>query len=128
MLAVGLVHTMSPMRMTGTLTLTPSLGYSTYSSIYGGYGSSRTPCATIGTGFSDITSGADVVVRNDEGRVVGTGVLGSGRPAGGTCVYDFDVADVERSDYYSVEISHRGEITVTADQVATGDVHITLGS
>lgn len=108
----------APIRVTGTLTLTPN-SYFTSSYSY------TSPCTTAG--YSDITGGTPVVIRDADGRISGMGELRSGRRSGPSCVYSFDVDQVDRSDYYSVEVARRGEVTFTAEQVNTGNVHLILG-
>ncbi|MBW0118526.1 hypothetical protein I4J48_25105, partial [Pseudonocardia sp. KRD-169] len=80
----------------------------------GGHGSGS--CAGYG-GYSDIGAGTSVTVADATGTVVATGRLDSGRSSAGDCVFPFSVAEVPGdSDFYRVEVSHRGEVTFSRDQ------------
>lgn len=69
-------------------------------------------------GYDDITEGAQVVIRDADGKKVALGRLGLGHLAengteytNGPCVFKFKVSGVPGgSSIYSVEVSHRGEI------------------
>lgn len=90
------------------------------------YGTSSS-CATYG-GYSDIAPGADVTVRDAEGTVVASGALQSGRMSGAGCRFPFAIADVPGgSAFYQVEVTHRGLVTFTADELAAGGAQLTLG-
>ncbi|MEJ5945577.1 hypothetical protein WDZ17_09770 [Pseudokineococcus basanitobsidens] len=110
-------------------------------------------CDTSGTdGYSDIGIGASITVRGASGSITGTGKLKEGRflrlPSGGehrsvvppddysipydeweehdfiwgTCVYS-GTLDVPTDDFYTVEVTHRGEISVSeTDLQANGGV------
>lgn len=77
-------------------------------------------------GYSDVTAGADVVVRNSKGDEVGLGELGTGKAHDGACVFRFTVRDVKGSgNIFSVEIGHRGEVSFKRPEA--GSVALTLG-
>lgn len=79
-------------------------------------------------GYSDIAKGASVTVYDDAGKVVATGSLGTGKPKSGVCVFPVNVADVpESSKFYRVEVSHRGQISVTAADAKAGKFAASLG-
>ena len=63
-------------------------------------------------GYDDLEGGAQVVVRDAEGKSVGLGSLDPGvKVRRGECRFDFEVTDVPPGlGIYSVEVSHRGEI------------------
>ena len=111
--------------MTGQMTVVTST--STLSSSYTSYGSSGGSCVTY-RGFSDIAEGVSVTVRDSSGAIAGVGRLEAGRSSSYGCTFPFTVADLPRSEFYTVEISHRGEVTFTADDVKAGDVMLSLGS
>lgn len=78
-------------------------------------------------GFDDITPGAQVVVRA-EGKTVGKGELEEGKYDDGWCRFSFTIASVEGGfDFYSVEISNRGAIEYTKEELESG-VSLSLGS
>ncbi|MCH9036369.1 MAG: hypothetical protein IH860_03485 [Chloroflexi bacterium] len=102
------------------------------------------PCSGSG-GYDDIREGAQVVVKNEEGEVIATSSLqqGTGRDllvalleaadelegketptsASGfeglelvVCVLPFEVA-VPNAAFYSVEVSHRGELSYSREEL-----------
>ncbi|GAB2752224.1 hypothetical protein GCM10027199_25970 [Amycolatopsis magusensis] len=80
-------------------------------------------------GYSDIHTGASVTVYGASGSVVGNGHLGPGKSAtSGSCAYSLLVENVpEGEKFYQVEVSHRGKITVTAENAKAGLVALSLG-
>lgn len=85
-----------------------------------------TECSGLG-GYSDIRAGAQVVIRDAQGRQVALGALSSGSLGEAAfdgavliCDFEFVVAGVPDTDeIYSVEVTHRGEISFKKSQ-ATG--------
>jgi hypothetical protein len=83
-------------------------------------------------GYSDITPGAAVTVYDAAGAVIGKGYLGNGSSASasgyGACEFQFSVQSVpEGSKFYQVEISHRGKLTVSAEDAKAGRFASSLG-
>jgi hypothetical protein len=120
--AVGLAGCASTVDTTGSLNL------------YGAFspgspmGAGRAPC--VGTaGYSDVRGGTPVVIYNQAGEIVATTSLEEGQPlnAAGSCLYSFKVTGVPDSDFYQVEVSHRGKVTFTREQFEGDDVALTLG-
>lgn len=74
--------------------------------------STGTVCAGSG-GYDDITEGVQVVVRNSKGEKIALGELARGLVSTeGQCTFRFNIEDVPASSgLYSIEVSHRGEIT-----------------
>ena len=105
--------------LAGTMELTDSDGYSVT-----GYNA----CAGNG-GYDDIDMGALVVVRDASGQTIATSDLGWGRERDGACRFDFEVPDVPKADFYEIEISHRGGLSYSYDEMeALGwDVAFSLG-
>lgn len=137
----------------GTLTLSDS----------DNFWSDGSPCSGQG-GYDDISSGAQVVVKNEAGEIVATSRLEAGvgkdlrislwelgveaaEEEGRTpppspdlqdsdlldlnlvqCEFAFE-ADVPASPFYSIEVSHRGEINYSYDDMVENDwtVGLTLG-
>ena len=64
-------------------------------------------------GFSDLTKGADVTIRDSNGKVVGIGELEDGDSiSSGRCKFKFTVNGVPDNDsIYSAEIANRGEVS-----------------
>jgi hypothetical protein len=106
----------------------------------GGWFASKPSCSGT-TGYTDITQGAQVRVRNEKGKVLGVGALGAGKPDPesvstfqgqellSVCKFAFAVKGVGDAKFYSVEVAHRGEITYSAKQLAKKHwkVALTLG-
>lgn len=78
-----------------------------------------------GGGYADIKTGAQVVIKDETGKVLATTTLGPGTGAG-TCTFPFRADVPAGSDFYGVELGHRGVVQFTADQMAAG-VHLTIG-
>jgi hypothetical protein len=78
-------------------------------------------------GYTDLVEGTPVVVRDGDGQVIGTGHFGSGKGAGGAkagavnapwaCVFPFTVKHVPDADTYSFQVSHRGGVVYTHDEL-----------
>lgn len=87
-------------------------------------------------GYDDIAQGAPVTVYSGSGEVLATGQLGRGDDHGWTpnddtersnqCWFTFTVS-VPRSDFYQVEVSHRGKQAYSRSDVNGGTVALTLG-
>lgn len=82
-------------------------------------------------GYDDISEGAQVVVRDESGTTIATGRLepGAYSRAEGDCIFEFSVVGVPEADFYSVEVSNRGELTYPRDELeaAGWSVELTLG-
>jgi hypothetical protein len=87
-------------------------------------------CATSG-GYSDIGSGAQVVITDEAGKVLGAGSLGSPSPMlTGTCAFPFSIPGIPTDEnQYVVECGTRGKVVFSrADMVANGwNVVLSLG-
>jgi len=81
-------------------------------------------------GYADITAGASVTVTDAAGTIVETSSLGPGTVISGTCEFSLDVPKVpEGSAFYSVEVSHRGKVTYSSEQLHRGgSIGMSLGS
>jgi hypothetical protein len=104
------------MALTATMTVTGhlTLHVSTYSSV---------------RGFDDIHEGTAVTVRDEAGTTVAIGRLGAPDCASGDCVYPFAVDDVPGdSPFYEVEVSHRGGVTFSRDDLRSKGAELVLGS
>ena len=99
-------------------------------------GQSSNVCSTDRTsGFGDLQKGANVTVYNASGKVVGVGQLSRGTiPSAGSrgsadpvqCKWSFSVANLPRSDFYGISVTHRGTVNFSAQQVRDGNVHLSL--
>ena len=83
-------------------------------------------------GYDDIHEGAEVVIRDQDSRILGSGYLDAGNTSDySTCSFPFTVEGVRLDqEQYTVEISHRGEITASRNELASNDweFSLTLGS
>ncbi|MEW1870711.1 hypothetical protein AB0420_21780 [Streptomyces caelestis] len=85
------------------------------------------PC-TGTDGYSDIDFGAQVSVTDAAGTLVAKGGLGLGRKTELGCEFPFTVDDITPgSKFYTVEVSHRGGLTQTEDELRAGALAFTLG-
>lgn len=90
-----------------------------------------TSCKGTG-GYSDIGSGTSVTVYDAAGTVIGSDTLSNGRTSGaslyGRCDFLFSVPNVpDGSNFYQVEISHRGKLTVAVADAKAGRFAASLG-
>jgi hypothetical protein len=94
-------------------------------------------------GYDDIQAGTQVTVRDAGGQIIAVGSLGPGvaHDDMGTpmtsddpiespmCVFPILVRDVPDSDFYAIEVSHRGELTFTRAELESlnWEVRFSLG-
>ncbi|GGW66959.1 hypothetical protein GCM10010340_51360 [Streptomyces griseoloalbus] len=84
-------------------------------------------CSGTG-GYSDIDFGTQVNVTDAAGTLVAVGSLGFGEKTELGCEFPFTVDDVTPgSKFYTVEVSHRGGLTQTEDELRAGGLAFTLG-
>lgn len=81
-------------------------------------------------GYDDMRSGTQVTVRDSDGKSIGLGSLDEGEPDERfptvTCHFGFTVTDVPAGiGIYSVEVSHRGEISFK--ETDASDISLSLG-
>lgn len=80
-------------------------------------------------GYSDMEKGAQVVVRDAAGTSIAVGQLGGGAKSQGViCDFAFSVPNIpiKSGGIYSVEVSHRGQVSFNQSQAAT--LSLSLGS
>ena len=121
----------TPPTITGTFTLSDPGGIAIERET-----GTRYPIRCEGTGgYSDVTEGLDVIVSDQDGRIIGTGRLtqeGMDRESIGTddlCAFSFSVPVTDPAAFYSIEVGDRGELTYShADLEGMGwAVEATLG-
>jgi hypothetical protein len=79
-------------------------------------------------GYSDIDFGTQVNVTDAAGTLVAVGSLGLGEKTELGCEFPFTVDDITPgSKFYTVEVSHRGGLTQTEDELRGGGLAFTLG-
>lgn len=97
----------------------------------GFFGEAGNPCRGSG-GYGDIEPGAQVTVADGAGDILAVGRLDAGIavPAGVGdimyCRFSFTVSEVPVVDIYQVEVSHRGALTYSFDDLAAADWEVTL--
>ncbi|MEV6607414.1 hypothetical protein [Kutzneria sp. NPDC051319] len=81
-------------------------------------------------GYSDIADGAAVTVYDAAGKVTAVGAITQPSSLGVLgCTFSIVVPNVPNGEkFYQIEISHRGKVTVTADDAKAGRVSLTLGN
>lgn len=89
-------------------------------------------CHGVG-GYSDITPEATIVIHDPDGKVIATSELGTGESTGfdggpvpAICRFTIWVTKVPEQKFYGVEVSHRGTVQFTEEQVRAGNVNLTL--
>lgn len=86
----------------------------------------RAGCVGQG-GYSDIKVNVQVVVTDGAGKTVGIGRAENFTNKGLFCAYEFLVPDVPAGlDFYGVEVSKRGRVQYSEEQLRSG-VTLTLG-
>ncbi len=79
-------------------------------------------------GYSDITDGTTVLVKNDAGKLLAETTLGPGSGTSADCTFHFSFSVTEGATDYVVTISHRGEQHYTFAQLKTDGLNLTLGT
>lgn len=82
-------------------------------------------------GYSDISSGAQVRVTDQEGKTLAVSELGSGRSKTGfDCTFSFTIDDVPKAEFYEVEVTHRGKLSYSHEEMEKRDwaVEVSLGN
>lgn len=90
-----------------------------------GFDNSGLGCAGTG-GYDDISAGTTVTVSDGSGHVVGIGELGLGKEKSllGECEFAFTVKDVPDEDFYDVEVSHRGGLKFSRQEMEDNDWYV----
>ncbi|MFF2662868.1 hypothetical protein ACFVUH_36630 [Kitasatospora sp. NPDC058032] len=80
-------------------------------------------------GYDDIGQGTPVTVFNENGKVLAKGALGAGKGKGlDGCVFTLRVEEVPIGpQFYQVEVSHRGKITLPKAEAELGLMNVELG-
>lgn len=98
-------------------------------SLYGTSSTSGGSCHGTG-GYSDIADGASVTVYDAAGKVDAVGAITKPQQTGLLgCAFSVVVSNVPTGEkFYQVEVTHRGKVTVTADDAKAGRVSLSLGN
>ncbi|MEW1697825.1 hypothetical protein [Streptomyces sp. NPDC091278] len=79
-------------------------------------------------GYSDIQRGAQVNVTGADDTLVATGELEGGKKTALGCEFPFAIEGIPQgSKFYTVEVSHRGGLTQTEEELRSGGLAFTLG-
>jgi hypothetical protein len=80
-------------------------------------------------GYSDISAGAQVIVSDSSGKTLAIGSLQNPTAGSGTCSYSFAVHNVPvGKKFYGVEVSHRGSVKESENDMTSGSVALSLGN
>jgi len=72
-------------------------------------------------GYSDLSPGAQVTLRDGDGKTLGSTALSEGSGSSTSCTFTFSIPNIPEVPFYAVEISHRGQVTNSlADMRANG--------
>lgn len=98
--------------------------------LFSGNGISRAPgpglCQGM-NGFGDLSEGTEVTVTDNTSKIVAVGRLAGGVERGRfKCVFPIYVSNVPRSDFYGIEVAHRGVVHYSLSDVEAGPVHLTI--
>jgi len=77
-------------------------------------------------GFKDMNAGAEVTVYGANDTVIGTGQLEQGVWFD-SCVFRFTVPSVPETRFFEVQVSHRGRVAFSMDDVRAMKVALQLG-
>jgi hypothetical protein len=69
-------------------------------------------CDVADTGYDDLKAGAPVTIRDSKAEVLASTFLSDGKTVGEDCTWKLRV-HVPDSDFYAIEVSHRGSVTYT---------------
>lgn len=107
--------------ITGSLVLTDTAGL--------GISASGGTCQGA-DGYSDLAPGVSVILKDENGTVIGSTVLGEGTGTSTTCTFAFSLSDVpDTAKFYVITVSHRGDVSDSHDQLAANgwDFSLTMG-
>lgn len=80
-------------------------------------------------GYSDIAPGMPLTVRDQDGKLIGSGSLPDKgedyAPVG--CIWTLTVVVPDDAEQYAVEGGHRGEVTYSRDKLEEEDWHVVIG-
>ena len=79
------------------------------------------------SGYSDIRAETQVTVSDAGGKVLAAGQLKSGSWDGAySCVFGFSVSGLPDADLYQVEVSHRGKLVYSRQDLDSKDWKVAL--
>lgn len=75
-------------------------------------------------GYADLTYDMPVTVTNAEGKIVGIGKTDFGEWVDGHCNFNYKVENIPKSDFYSVEVGHRGKVNYSFSDIVQNNWHV----
>ena len=115
-------HVLETVTVSGTFTLIDSSPNAYYPSITS-FGSS----CSGSDGYSDVSEGTQVVVKNGRGEILATTTLGQGTGSRYRCTFPVSFDITEGEDHYLISTGRRGEISFTFTQLKVSGLALTLG-
>lgn len=87
------------------------------------------PGCPMSAGYNDISSGTQVAVSDEKGTLVATGTLSGPQRDADRCRFSFTVTLPAGKGFYQFEVSHRGKVSFTPDQLKAQQdkVELTVG-
>jgi hypothetical protein len=82
-------------------------------------------------GYSDLSAGASVILKDESDRTIAATSLGWGTSDSTVCTFKFTLSDVpDNATFYNIEVSHRGTVSFShADMVKSGwTIGLSIGS
>lgn len=78
-------------------------------------------------GYTDLAAGTSITVYDNTGAVISVGNLSAGSDTGDACIFAWSIPNVPKSNFYKVEISHRGQLTYSYAQATSGELDSSIG-
>lgn len=75
-------------------------------------------------GYDDIHDGTQVTVKDGSNDVIGASALKNSTMRSGNCEFEYSV-EVPRANIYQVEVSHRGELTYSHEDLEAQEYNVT---
>jgi hypothetical protein len=79
-------------------------------------------------GYSDIGPGTNVTIANANGQLIEQTTLGAGHGNEYLCIFEFTATLTEGERSYAFEISHRGKLSSTFDELVSTGFKASLGN
>lgn len=78
-------------------------------------------------GYSDIGTNMPVTIRDGEGVILATGETGLGKKDSIiTCIFEFEVSEIPKVDFYSIKVGHRGELNYSFQELKDKEWTVSL--
>ncbi|MCW6037142.1 hypothetical protein K4A83_12805 [Spirulina subsalsa FACHB-351] len=82
-------------------------------------------------GYRDIQANMPVTIKDGQGNILATGKTGSGKKDSRVvCVFDFEINDIPKVDFYSIEVGRRGQLNYSFQELEEKEwtVSLSLGT